>query len=172
MQITSSQVSWSPSIAYENATLRIATPDGKVIERSFVPGMLSISVADLQQDGLYSWELLLSPVLHANARKAMLAERNEGTIERLRKLHREVDEAAQQAAQSYHDRLRCHRGCCDCCVDELTVFEIEGELIRLAHGDLLAQQHPHPMTPIVARKSRACKRCVWLRVAATVNAPG
>jgi hypothetical protein len=42
------------------------------------------------------------------------------------------------------DRLVCRRGCAACCVDELTVFEVEAERIRERHGALLAGGTPHP----------------------------
>lgn len=41
-------------------------------------------------------------------------------------------------------RLRCCPGCRTCCVDELTVFEVEAENIRRRHAGLLRQGSPHP----------------------------
>ena len=40
--------------------------------------------------------------------------------------------------------LTCHRGCHDCCDDDLTVFEIEAELCRRHHAELLAHGIPGP----------------------------
>lgn len=59
-------------------------------------------------------------------------------------LHVEVDQLAAEIAIGHGARLQCRRGCCQCCVDDLTVFEIEAENIRLAHSALLVQQEPHP----------------------------
>src|SRR5262245_46152814 len=61
----------------------------------------------------------------------------------LRALHDEVDARAAALAQRHAGRLRCGRGCSACCVDELTVFEVEAERIRRAHTDLLVSGEPH-----------------------------
>jgi hypothetical protein len=61
----------------------------------------------------------------------------------LRLLHDEVDRAAAALAQVHRDRLNCRRGCHDCCVDDLTVFEVEAERIREHHAELLATGAPH-----------------------------
>jgi len=42
------------------------------------------------------------------------------------------------------ERLRCARGCHGCCVDDLTVFQIEADRIRAHHAELLATGAPHP----------------------------
>lgn len=62
----------------------------------------------------------------------------------LRQLHEEVDRAAGALAARHRARLRCGRGCHDCCVDGLTVFEVEAERIRAAHAELLRSGRPHP----------------------------
>lgn len=62
----------------------------------------------------------------------------------LRILYGEVDHRASQIASGHGERLQCRRGCSQCCVDDLTVFEIEAENIRLTHAALLVQQEPHP----------------------------
>ena len=59
-------------------------------------------------------------------------------------LHREVDAAAAPLQRQHRERLQCRRGCHDCCVDGLTVFEVEAERIRAAHPRLLAEGRPHP----------------------------
>lgn len=61
----------------------------------------------------------------------------------LRTLYDEVDNRANQIADGHGTRLQCRRGCSQCCVDELTVFEIEAENIRLNHSALLVEQKPH-----------------------------
>jgi|WetSurMetagenome_2_1015567.scaffolds.fasta_scaffold06450_4 uncharacterized protein len=60
------------------------------------------------------------------------------------RLHTEIDRAADRLRTIHAVRLHCRRGCCDCCVDGLTVFEIEAERIRRHHADLLSQGSPHP----------------------------
>ena len=62
----------------------------------------------------------------------------------LRQLHADVDRAAAALAERHRGRLRCGRGCSACCVDGLTVFEVEAERIRRAHPELLANGAPHP----------------------------
>lgn len=59
-------------------------------------------------------------------------------------LHREVDAAVAPLEAAHQGRLRCRRGCSGCCVDELRVFEVEAEVIRRHHGELLAREAPHP----------------------------
>jgi Fe-S-cluster containining protein len=65
-------------------------------------------------------------------------------LERVRSLHRAVDEAVAPLERIHADRLRCRRGCSDCCVDGLTVFEVEAELIRASHSRMLEDDPPHP----------------------------
>lgn len=62
----------------------------------------------------------------------------------LRVLHDEIDRRAGELATLHADRLRCGRGCHDCCVDGLTVFEIEADRIRREYPELLSDGHPHP----------------------------
>ena len=59
------------------------------------------------------------------------------------RLHEEVDRAVAPLALRHATRLRCGRGCTACCVDGLTVFEVEAERIRRAHPELLASGTPH-----------------------------
>lgn len=58
-------------------------------------------------------------------------------------LHRTVSKAAEDLAARLGDRLRCRRGCADCCVDDLTVFVGEAEAIRRGVGDALRGAEPH-----------------------------
>ncbi len=60
-------------------------------------------------------------------------------------LHAEVDRAVAPLQESLAARLVCRRGCADCCVDELTVFEVEAERIRRHAPELLASGAPHPV---------------------------
>ncbi len=65
-------------------------------------------------------------------------------VEALKSLHARVDTDASKIAAKHGDRLQCRLGCKDCCVDELTVFEVEAERIRRNHGTLLREGAPHP----------------------------
>ena len=59
-------------------------------------------------------------------------------------LYREIDRQAAYLHTLHIDRLQCRRGCSDCCVDDLTAFEVEAENIRNHYPDLLAEAAPHP----------------------------
>lgn len=58
-------------------------------------------------------------------------------------LHAEVDREARRLHVLHEARLHCRRGCSACCVDDLTVFEVEAEPIRRQHEELLASGTPH-----------------------------
>lgn len=62
----------------------------------------------------------------------------------LRALHDEVDRESAALASRHRARLHCGRGCNACCVDGLSVFEVEAERIRQAHPQLLREGAPHP----------------------------
>ncbi|MBM4356699.1 MAG: YkgJ family cysteine cluster protein [Deltaproteobacteria bacterium] len=59
--------------------------------------------------------------------------------------HRDVDVGARAVEIRNAGRLQCRRGCSGCCVDDLTVFEVEADAIRSSHPTLLAQGSPHPI---------------------------
>jgi N-acetylglutamate synthase-like GNAT family acetyltransferase len=59
-------------------------------------------------------------------------------------IHREVDEAASLLFALHRDRLHCAQGCTRCCVDGISVFAVEAELIRAHHGGLIGRGTPHP----------------------------
>jgi uncharacterized protein len=58
-------------------------------------------------------------------------------------LHDEVDVAARHLHVLHAERLVCRKGCSSCCVDGLSVFEVEAEPIRRNHAQLLATGTPH-----------------------------
>ncbi len=62
----------------------------------------------------------------------------------MERLHAAVDGLAAQTAQRLGARLTCRMGCSGCCTDGLTVFEVEAERIRRAHGELLQKETPSP----------------------------
>jgi hypothetical protein len=71
------------------------------------------------------------------------------SLRALETLHRQVDDAAASCAQElsgdFGHPSRCGRGCSGCCQDDLTVFEIEAQLIRAHHAQLLAEGRPGPV---------------------------
>lgn len=70
--------------------------------------------------------------------------RTEHALAALRQLHDDVDRRAADLAALHSDRLQCRRGCAACCIDDLSVSQIEAERIRSAHPKLLAEAAPHP----------------------------
>lgn len=70
-----------------------------------------------------------------------------GSRNRLTALHRAVDTETAlivKAVTNATAPLACRRGCADCCVDDLTVFGVEAELIRHHHAALLSKGTAHP----------------------------
>jgi hypothetical protein len=59
------------------------------------------------------------------------------------RLHAEVDARCGALAERHQERLRCRLGCASCCVDDVTVFEVEAERIRAHCADVL-DGAPHP----------------------------
>lgn len=70
-------------------------------------------------------------------------ERGEVLLDALEKMYEEVDSLSNHLAEIHKERLRCGRGCSSCCVDELTVYEIEAENIRRHHAEFLETAMPH-----------------------------
>jgi len=62
----------------------------------------------------------------------------------LLRLHADVDRETAILERRHAGRLACRRGCHACCVDEITVFEIEAQRIRRSHAELLARGRAHP----------------------------
>ena len=58
-------------------------------------------------------------------------------------LHADLDRATRRLHVLHASRLHCQRGCSACCVDDLTVFDVEADLLRLHHAELLATGVPH-----------------------------
>ena len=65
------------------------------------------------------------------------------TIDALLRLHADVDRQAGALHARHATRLQCRRGCASCCVDDLSVFEVEADLIRTKAGSVL-REPPHP----------------------------
>lgn len=61
----------------------------------------------------------------------------------LDEIHRSVEEAVERLSCVHGPRLSCRIGCCQCCVDELTVFEVEALHIRQSFPELLETGEPH-----------------------------
>ncbi len=59
-------------------------------------------------------------------------------------LHTEIDQRAEALARKHRERMVCGRGCFGCCVDDITVFDVEAERIRRVATPLLTEGVPHP----------------------------
>ena len=59
-------------------------------------------------------------------------------------LHSAVERATVPLEREHAQRLECGEGCSKCCVDELTVFEVEATHLRQHYPDLLREGIPHP----------------------------
>jgi uncharacterized protein len=58
-------------------------------------------------------------------------------------LHDEIEGVARHLHVLHEARTQCKKGCAGCCVDDLTVFDIEAEAIRRGYAALLATGVPH-----------------------------
>lgn len=65
-------------------------------------------------------------------------------LKSLARLYREVDRRMNALYALHGERLRCRRGCASCCVDNITVFEVEAANIRRNHAEVMATKTPHP----------------------------
>ncbi len=78
--LAAGRVTWTLHAPYETATLSVARPDGSVYRQEFRSGSvpafdLSDAAGNLAADGVYTWELVLSPRLDAAQKKALTAAR-------------------------------------------------------------------------------------------------
>ncbi|MBA2663283.1 MAG: YkgJ family cysteine cluster protein [Bradymonadaceae bacterium] len=74
-----------------------------------------------------------------------MADENDGpekraqALEMVRRLHRAVDLMVAPLEARHRERLQCRMGCSACCVDDLSVFEVEAARIQAEHAELLEQ---------------------------------
>jgi Fe-S-cluster containining protein len=64
-------------------------------------------------------------------------------LARLEALHAEIDDAVRPLVALHGARLRCRLGCTRCCVDDLTIFEVEADRIRARAASVL-DEAPRP----------------------------
>ena len=65
-------------------------------------------------------------------------------MQKLLQIHESLDRDTRELSARQQPALNCRRGCADCCVDDLTIFEVEAQAIRERYGDLLRDGAPHP----------------------------
>lgn len=69
--------------------------------------------------------------------------RSDDAIDSLRSFRQEVDRKTADLASLHAVRLQCRAGCSQCCIDDLSVHEVEADVIRRAYADLLETGVPH-----------------------------
>jgi len=69
---------------------------------------------------------------------------SQSAIDKVEAFHAEVDIGVSRLEALHGERLTCHRGCHSCCLDGITVLEVEAARIRAHHADLLATGTPNP----------------------------
>ncbi len=94
VQVEPGQITWHPLIPYARLDLTVVKPDGSIFSRSFSAG--SLPVLELSEtpgaslpDGLYTYELKLTPLLDADTHAALAAAAIDAnarlqTVEKLR----------------------------------------------------------------------------------------
>ena len=65
-------------------------------------------------------------------------------LSEIEKLYREIDMRAEQLCSIHADRMQCRHGCSTCCVDDITVFEVEAQHILHQYPEMLKTTIPHP----------------------------
>uniref|UniRef100_A0A7V3E8U1 YkgJ family cysteine cluster protein n=1 Tax=Ignavibacterium album TaxID=591197 RepID=A0A7V3E8U1_9BACT len=65
-------------------------------------------------------------------------------LQLLNEFYEEVDKLTSELNLKHKSRLKCKAGCFSCCVDNITVFDIEAENIKQHYSELLENELPHP----------------------------
>lgn len=73
------------------------------------------------------------------------------------RLHRAVDELVAPLGARLEGRLLCRRGCAACCLDDLSVFEVEADLIRRRHPEVLVTEPAPPGRCAMLDAEGACR---------------
>ena len=64
--------------------------------------------------------------------------------EPVERFHLAISAMTAPLEHRHRDQMVCRKGCADCCVDGLSVFHVEADLIRKKHQRLLETEAPHP----------------------------
>ena len=72
-----------------------------------------------------------------------MKEDSKNSPKKLKEFYDKVDSLTAKLEKLHAERLNCQKGCSACCVDGITVFEIEAENIRLNHPELIKKETSH-----------------------------
>lgn len=61
----------------------------------------------------------------------------------LETFYTDLDQKCNELSLQNAGRLQCKKGCSSCCVDDITVFEIEAENIKTKYSQFLKTEYPH-----------------------------
>jgi uncharacterized protein len=64
-------------------------------------------------------------------------------LKSLSRLYEEIDARVNRLLKIHDHRLQCRPGCSDCCMDDISVNEVEANNIKYHYGDLLKKALPH-----------------------------
>ena len=62
----------------------------------------------------------------------------------IEKLYRDIDERVEQLCRIHAGRIQCRYGCSSCCIDDITVYEVEAQYILHQYIHILKTSIPHP----------------------------
>ncbi|MCH2171758.1 YkgJ family cysteine cluster protein [Myxococcota bacterium] len=62
----------------------------------------------------------------------------------LTRIHADVDANVEDLTSTHAERIHCQMGCSACCIDDISVFEVEADRIRTHCSEVLART-PHPV---------------------------
>ena len=82
-------------------------------------------------------------------------------LEQLSAFHTKIASQSSRLAQQLGPRITCHKGCHQCCVDNLTVFGIEAEQIRTHARHVLEDQAHPPGKCALLDEAGACRIYPW-----------
>jgi uncharacterized protein len=63
----------------------------------------------------------------------------------LSRLYEKIDAGTNRLRTIHAGRMRCRPGCWECCMDDISVNEVEAAYIQFHCGDLLRTGLPHPV---------------------------
>jgi hypothetical protein len=65
-------------------------------------------------------------------------------LEKLRLIYQEIDKQVDHLTHINTNRLNCGIGCAGCCIDNLSIYEIEALNIKSNKGAFLIEEQPYP----------------------------